>query len=162
MLEFENKFREIIEKINKDADVKYLVTFYKNASSAERQFMRENIDRSIVNKLLSFSFSAAVEGVRKNSRDKILDGLIAQSIEDAKKDYRDNVIILFLLHYSATRLGIDFREIAEEVIKLSSDGFADLLVGFIKRDDLNNDIVLLSGYKIIETPEFDYVWAKSP
>jgi hypothetical protein len=161
MADIKCTYQKIIKEIeiNQNQGLLKLIDLYRNLSSSERELIRKFVDNNIANRLISYSFLMAVESVRKKSKEKLLDGLIAQSIEDSRVDYRDNVIILFLLYNSAKRLGEDFNAIIGRVAELSSPLFAEFLRGFIKRDDLHLDPMKLSGYKIVEYPEFNYVWA---
>jgi len=153
-------YQKIIDEIKSGSGegLLILIKLYKQSSADQREVIRKSIDSKIASQLLSYSFTAAIESVKENSIETLSNGLVAQSIEDSRRDYRDNISILFLLYNSAKRLGVSFSTLIEDVAKLSSPDFAGLLVEFIGRKDLDTDLVKLSGYKIVEKPEFNYVW----
>lgn len=159
-MEYEQLYQKIIEEIKIDTNqgLLKLIGLYKQSSLEQREFIRKSIDNKIAGQLLSYSYIAAIESVRENSKEKLYDGFIAQSIENSRWDYRDNVIILFLLYNSAKRLGENIDMVINKAAELSSSDFADFLTEFTKRNDLDSDLVKLSGYKIVEYPEFNYVW----
>ncbi len=157
---YEQVYQKIIEeiKMGSSGGLLKLIESYKQSSSEQREFIRKSIDSRIAGQLLSYSYTAAIESVRESSAEKLYNGFVAQSIENSKRDYRDNVGILFLLYNSAKRLGENFNSIIERATELSSPDFASLLTEFAKRNDLDADLIKLSGYKIVEHPEFNYVW----
>jgi hypothetical protein len=164
MDEFKETFEEIIKGIktgqNENEHFDNLIRLYTSSSPEERDFIRKNIDNKTATLLISYSHTVAVECVRKKSSDKLFDGFVAQSIEDSRIDYRDNIIVLFLLYNSAKRLGVDIKLLVQKVCVLSSNQFAEMLAEFINRKDLDDDLVKLSGYKAVEQPQFNYVWVK--
>ena len=153
-------YQKIIDEVKSGSGegLLILIKLYKQSSADQREIIRKSIDGKIASQLLSYSFTAAIESVRENSTEKLSNGLVAQSIEDSRRDYRDNISILFLLYNSARRLGANFNTLIEDVVRLSSADFAGLLVEFVGRKDLDTDLVKLSGYKMVEEPEFNYVW----
>jgi len=159
---YESKIKEIIKKIktNSTNSLLELIELYKKASVEERDIIRKNIDSEISHQLITYSHDASIESVRKRSKEMLFNGLVAQSIEDAKFDYRDNVANLFLLYHSAKRIKEDPNLLVRGIVKLSSKDFGRLLYDFLGRDDLDTDLVRLSGYKVVEKPEFDYVWVE--
>lgn len=162
-----DKLKEILERIikgiqaeqNQNENLNSLIRLYKDSSSQEREFIRKKIDNKIAALLISYSHTAAVECVRKNSSDELFDGIVAQSIEDSRIDYRDNIIVLFLLYNSAKRIGTDIKLLIQKACLLSSKQFSEMLTEFINRKDLDGDLIKLSGYKTVEQPQFDYVWS---
>jgi len=162
MTEYEQRYRKLIEEININSGegVLKLIEFYKESSLEQRGFIRESIDNKIAGQLLSYSYTAAIESVKNNSKEELFNGFVAQSIEDSRRDYRDNIGMLFLLYNSTKRLGENFNTIIKRVAKLSSTDFASLLMEFANRNDLDSDLVKLSGYKMVEEPEFNYVWVE--
>ena len=161
MQTFESKLNQIITKIKtaSNGDITILIELYKNASTEEQGIIRGSIDRETSEQLISYSHLAAVECVRKQSKKILFNGIIAQAIENAKIDYRDNIGNLFLLYHSAKRIHEDPNLLIREAIQLSSKAFGKILYDFLGRSDLDSDIVKLSGYKAVDKPEFDYVWA---
>lgn len=162
MDEFKETFEGIIKGIkteqNQNEHLDSLIRLYIRSSPQEREFIRRNIDNKTAALLISYSHTVAVECVRENSSDRLFDSLVAQSIEDSRIDYRDNIIVLFLLYNSAKRIGADIKLLIQKVCVLSSEQFADMLIEFINRKDLDDDLVKLSGYKTVEQPQFNYVW----
>lgn len=154
------KYKKIIDEIKSGSieGLLLLIELYKRLSADQREVIRESIDDKIASQLLSYSFTSAIESVKENSVEKLYNGFVAQSIEDSKKDYRDNISILFLLYNSAKRLRVNFNIIIRDIAKLSSSDFSNLLIEFAGRKDLDTDLVKLSGYKMVENPEFNYVW----
>ena len=147
-------------KINPNDGLLKIIELYKESSLDQRVFIRGSVDNEIAGQLLSYSYTAAIESVRKNSKEILFNGFIAQSIEDSRRDYRDNIGMLFLLYKSTKRIGENFYTIIERVAGLSSLDFASLLKEFANRKDLDSDLIKLSGYKVVEEPEFNYIWAK--
>ena len=157
---YEQIYQKIIEEIKRDSSrgLLKLIDLYKQSSSEQREFIRKSIESKLASQLLSYSYTAAIESVRETSTEKLYDGFVAQSIEDSRRDYRDNIGMLFLLYNSTKRLGENFNTIIKRVAELSSTDFASLLMEFANRNDLDSDLVKLSGYKMVEDPEFNYVW----
>lgn len=159
--QYENKLKNILVLIqnNSVCGIEELIELYKILSKNNQEIVRQLVDKNIATKLLSYSYVAAVESVRSKSTEKLFNGLIAQAIENARIDWRDNLVILFLLYNSAKRLKENFKDLVGKVLQVSSCDFAKLLIEFCNRNDLDSDLTLLSGYTIVEQPEFNYVWS---
>ncbi len=145
-------------KLMSKVNLSELIDSYKKASPEERDAIRGRIDAEMSAQLLTFGHESAVDCVRKKSKAVLLAGLISQSIENAQIDFRDNLTNLFLLYHSAKLIGEDPNLLIKDVIKLSSKEFGKLLYDFLGREDLNNDVPKLAGYKAVDQPQFDYVW----
>lgn len=137
-------------------DINKLTQDYLEATDDKRQSIRNSFNEDTAWNLLLYSKTLAVEAVRQNNYDLVKKGLILQSIENARTDWRDNIVRLSLLYNSGKKLNENPNTLFEEIANISGNKIKDIFLNFIKRKEEDKSISVM-GYKEINEPDFDYV-----
>jgi hypothetical protein len=74
------------------------------------------------------------------ARGRVREALLYHSIENARVDYRDNLMSICPIYHSAVRLGLDAEGLFSEVAALSAPEMADLLRGWLRRQPENQSL----------------------
>jgi hypothetical protein len=90
-----------------EAAIGRLVGSFISATKNEQDLARDAITRGSSLVLLGYAWDRAEFAVEHGSRQAIVDGLTAISLENARSDARDSVVRLAVLFRSAQRLGVD-------------------------------------------------------
>jgi hypothetical protein len=101
---------------------------------------------------LSFSRRMAILGVRENSENRLFEGLMAHVIEDFRYDYRENLIMLSLLHYSAYKIGLNPYGLFQRAAAFATPETADHLLGYGRRKP-GVGLIESMGYREVVTPD---------
>lgn len=136
-------------------DINQLTKEYFDATDDKREQIRNSFDEKTSWELLLKSEELAVQAVRQNDYDLVKKGLILQSIENSRTDYRDNLVRVSLLYNSARKLNQDPDNLFREIASISDTEIKELLLDFVKRKEKDKSISVM-GYKEISDPEFDY------
>jgi hypothetical protein len=123
-------------KVPLDSTLKELCNrFAKNAPQA-RARIRYSIDMEEFDTLLTFSNRVAVFAIREQNAAWITSGLTAIAmIEYDRTDFRDILIAMSLLYYSAKRIGQDADAMFFNTAVLAEQRVAALLQGYTKQND---------------------------
>jgi hypothetical protein len=97
--------------------------------------------------MCGFARFAAEEAVRQNSPDLVRKSLVALSVENCNRDYRDSMVCLSQVFHSAVKLAMDVPQVFKETEALSGTAGAKLLSGWLLRDPR---IQALSAFNIEE------------
>ena len=90
------------------------VRMFMQAPSAERRQISAAVPAGEGAFLIHFAQRMAALGVREQSRERILEGLVALIIEDYKEDFRDNIIRLGPLYDAALKIAVDPQALFNE------------------------------------------------
>jgi hypothetical protein len=101
---------------------------------------------------LSFSRRMAILGARENSENRLFEGLMAHVIEDFRYDYRENLIVLSLLHYSAFKIGLNPYDLFHRAAAFATPETADRLLRYGRRKP-GVGLIESMGYKEVVTPD---------
>ena len=139
-------------------DTDQLIKEYLEATNDRREQIRNSFDNDTAWSFLKKCKDLSVEAVRQNNYDFIKQGLVLQSIENARTDKRDNIVRLSLLYNSARKLHQDPDILFEEIAHISAVEIKEILLNFIKRTEREKSISVM-GYKEINDPGFDYIYS---
>jgi hypothetical protein len=132
-----------------------LCRIYLDSNPQQREQLRKSLTSEFV--LFWFAHDMAVRAVRENNASYIRDGLVAVVIEDARRDERDTLFPIALLHHSASKIGADANELFEWAASIASPRMELLLKGYAARPASLRDIAKF-GFTEAQTPSgFDYV-----
>jgi hypothetical protein len=135
--------------------VAQLCRIYLDSVSQQREQLRKSLTSEFV--LFWFAHDMAVRAVRDNNASYIRDGLVAVVMEDARRDERDSLFPIALLHHSASKIGADANEIFEWAASIGSPRMELLLKEYATRPASLRDIAKF-GFAEAQTPSgFDYV-----
>ena len=101
---------------------------------------------------LAFGTRMAILGARENSENRLFEGLMAHVLEDLRYDYRENLIRLSLLHYSAFKIGLNPYDLFQRAAAFATPETADLLLGYGRRKP-GIGLIESMGYKEVMTPD---------
>jgi hypothetical protein len=85
-------------------------------------------------------------------RERIREALLYHSIENARHDFRDNLMSICPIYHSAVRLGLDPETLFGDVAALSAREMADLLLGWLRRNPRDQGLRAFA-YREVITPE---------
>jgi hypothetical protein len=94
----------------------------------------------------------AILGVRKHSENRLFEGLMGHVIEDFRYDYRENLLVLSLLHYSAFKLGLNPFDLFQRAAAFATPETAKRLLEYGHRKP-GAGLIESMGYKEIMTPD---------
>jgi len=122
--------------------------------AAERAATRRAISMDEFYTLLTFSRRSAVFALRGRRLEHVRDGLTAITLIEADRvDFRDIMVALSLLHYAATRIGIDASRQFSDAAALSEPGVATLINDFAERSPEHRDLRDAWGHIEITTAD---------
>jgi hypothetical protein len=132
-----------------------LCRIYLDSNVEQRELLRKSLTSEFV--LFWFAHDMAVRAVRENNASYIRDGLVAVVIENARRDAKDTLFPIALLHHSASKIGADANEIFEWAASIASPRMELLLKDYATRPASLRDIAKF-GFTEAQTPSgFDYV-----
>jgi hypothetical protein len=124
-----------------------LCDLYVVAPADEREEIRSKLSNAGADVMGGFARLTAEEAVRQNSPELVRRALIALSIENCKRDYRDSTVCLSQVFHSAVKLAMDVPQVFKETEAISGTAGAKLLSGWLLRDP---KIQALSAFNIKE------------
>jgi hypothetical protein len=127
------------------------------ASAAGKAQVATHLSNDALGILRTFAQSAAVVGVRLDSRPLIAYGLVALAILGEIDDPKDLLFYLSALHYSALKLGIDARELFAEVALVCSERFREWMRGFPLLPTSANGLSAFNLHETATAEGFDIV-----
>lgn len=101
---------------------------------------------------LAFSERMAILGIREHSENRLFEGLMAHVIEDFRYDYRENLLVLSLLHYSAFKIGLNPFDLFQRAAAFATPETANHLLEYGRRKP-GVGLIESMGYKEIITPD---------
>jgi hypothetical protein len=99
-----------------------VVTMFRTADENNRREIAAGLSSHARNGFLGYAADMAVLAVRRQSPALIEQGLIALVIEAASQDFRDSIVALAKLYYSAAKLGMDPQKAFEKGASLADPG----------------------------------------
>lgn len=139
-----------------DNDINDLITLFMQASHSDRENILKKVDSIIAGVLTGFGYRMAVWGIRHQSRDFLLRGLISLVMAGDNYDYRDIIQIMPLLYHSAVRIGVDPQVLFDEAAAYYPNSIARLLNDFPRRSPERRGLEAFY-YKEVNTPDgIDY------
>jgi hypothetical protein len=150
--QFLQRLCEIVAEEDRRRAFSQLCRLYaSNATAAQREFMREQWDfgsRWQIPRDDTLTIEAA-DPIPPCER--IREALLYHSIENARHDFRDNLMSICPIYHSAVQLGLDPAALFSEVAALSAREMADLLLGWLRRDPRDQELRAF-GFREIRTP----------
>ncbi len=142
----------------KYSSIEPLIEEYLNADIAERESLRKSVNDSLSDRLLAYGFLSSTESIVSQSEQTLFYGLLALSLEDASRDFKDNITGLALIYTSAAVLEVNPELIFGQVAAISSDKFSRIMEDFLNREEAMKtaDIFGYSYYVDPQTGGFDY------
>jgi hypothetical protein len=125
---------------------------YARADAQTRARTRRALKEEDLSMLIGFGERAAVFGLRERSAERIADGLTALAmIEEERVDFRDALVALSLLNYSAVKIGADASKLLRDAAALAEPETAKLILEFNGRTPEQKDLRAAWGYEEVET-----------
>ncbi len=145
-----------------DSKIDRLISLFRHAPVNERQYFFEFAGEKFSWLLIVFAERMATLAVRKQSRDKVLEGLLALILEDYRVDPRDNLTRLAVLYDAATRIGVSPDEIFSEAARFANNSVAQSITEFPSRRPADRSLKAFF-YKAVDGPngftyEESYPW----
>ncbi len=173
MINIENDLKNTLDHLIDDENLDYssqpipceldyvvgkLVNLYKQLSSEEREIMRSLTSERNSYTLLAFAERMAALGVREESRERLLDGLLALIIENYNADWRDNLTKLAPLYHSAVKIGVDPQGLFTEAASYGNNEVAEIVREFPRREPENRSIEAFGYREYYGEDRFRYKW----
>lgn len=137
-------FRPIPDEL--DVIIGDFVRRFMQATLPERKRISDAVPLREGALLYCFAGRMATLGVREQSRQRLLEGLIALIIEGYKEDFRDNIIRLGPLYDAALKIGADPQVLFEEAAAYLSNAPARDIAEFPQREPEDKTLKAM-GYK---------------
>lgn len=135
-----------------DRVIAQAITTYRGLQPEARQQFRNQFGSDHTFTWFVYAIRMAMLAVRERSPERVLFGLLALVIEDFKQDWRENVIILSLLHDSARRINADPRALFEQAASYAGPTAAQHLNQWLQRSpDLQR--IESMGYHAVHAPD---------
>lgn len=137
-------FRSIPCEIDKMAGD--FVRTFMQASPLERSRISASVPPREGAFLTCFAERMATLGVREQSRQRLLEGLVALVIEGYKEDFRDNIINVAPLYDAALKINVDPQALFNEAAAYLSNAPAQDIIEFPQREPYERSLAAM-GYK---------------
>jgi len=135
-----------------DEIVHGLVELFMNATPSERSEIIGLIPSDDGGFLIAFASRMATMGVREQSRERILDGLVALIMEDYKVDFRDTLMRVAPLYDATLKIGLDPEAVFREAAAFFGNETATNIVDFPSRPP---ELRTLNGMGFKESSDAD-------
>lgn len=170
---FENRIEDTFQQIEKDEIKNYLnkpipcnldervralIDLFMSASMKQRQMMFPLVTRRISGVLLAFAERMAAAGVRENSRQHLLRGLIALIIENYSIDWRDVITCMAPLYHASGRIGVDPQELFDDAASYADNEVAGNLAAFPRRRPEDRSLQAFGYKEVLEPDGIRYRW----
>ena len=126
--------------------VQFICDHYLRASADERARIRSMVTPEISFLFFMYAKAMAVDAVREREEDKVFKGLIALVVENRVFDWRDSMIVLALLHHSASKIGADASQLFHRAATISTPQTSEGFLQFSARTPENLDLAKF-GYQ---------------
>jgi hypothetical protein len=135
-----------------DEKIREFVHVYLQASPAERKLILSRVNETHSFKFIIFAERAAALGVREQSRQRLLEGLVALLIEGFKFDMRDTLKRFAPLYHSATKIGVDPADLFNEAASYADNEVARTMTEFPSRKPEDRGLSAFL-YKEVNAPD---------
>jgi hypothetical protein len=136
-----------------DEKISSLIKLFIQVSPAERLIFYEKARSPIPGFFLNFAERAATLAVREQSRQWIVEGLIALIIENCRAgDCRDTIVRLAPLYHAAGKIGLDADTLFREIASYIDNEAAKHMRNFPDRLPYQKSLKAFY-YKEVDTPE---------
>jgi hypothetical protein len=134
------KLDELSKLLLADANdaVPLLLNLYLSSDGIDKDFIRKKLSYKAAGKLLVFGREMVLKATQTKNSDFIVKGLTAQSIENARVDYNDNVEIMRDLSDAARSIGCDPVPLLTDLMKISSAYFSAIISKLIEKEALRD------------------------
>jgi hypothetical protein len=134
-----------------------IVGAFATSDSTGRLRIVSRLSGHTSNALLSYAFKMATEAVRQVSPDLAVRGLVALAIDGARRDIRDCITAMALLHHSALKLGMDVRSVFETVASFATSApFSQAMRSFPERRPADRDLSAFCFREVVTPSGFTY------
>ena len=137
-------FREDVEAALQD--------LYKNAAPAQRVSLRHACKQDNLCGSKPWRNPADYDRSDLTREQRMRQRLLAMSIQDGGKDYRDDLMSIAYCYHNLTLLGVDADGELEELATMSAPNFANLLLNFVRRIPQEKSMKSF-GLKMKHTPQ---------
>ncbi|MCB0517056.1 MAG: hypothetical protein R2798_05065 [Chitinophagales bacterium] len=128
---------------------------YNNAAETRRAEIINAITYDDSEKIRKYTKKLAELAVQQNKESYLVVGLLLQVMENAKLDFRDNIMQLSLLYHSAKKIGIDADKLFLAIAQIAADEMQRIMLQFLQRSEHNKSIEAM-GFREVLTPCFHY------
>jgi hypothetical protein len=134
-----------------------IVGAFATSDSTGRLRIVSRLSEHTSNALLSYAFQMATEAVRQTSPDLVVRGLTALAIDGGRRDIRDCITGMALLHHSALKLGMDIRSTFETGASYSTSAqFSEAMRSFPERRPAERDLSAFCFREVVAPSGFTY------
>lgn len=139
-----------------DTLISDFVRMFMQAAMPERRLIIDAIPPRAGGFLTCFAERMATLGVRKQSRQILLEGLVALVVESYKEDFRDNLINLAPLYDAALRTGVDPQALFNEAASYLNNAPARDIAEFPRRKLEDRDLASMGFIESSDADGFKY------
>jgi hypothetical protein len=134
-----------------------IVGAFATSDSTGRLRIVSRLSEHTSNALHSYAFQMATEAVRQTSPDLVVRGLTALAIDGGRRDIRDCITGMALLHHSALKLGMDIRSTFETGASYSTSAqFSEAMRSFPERRPAERDLSAFCFREVVAPSGFTY------
>jgi len=126
--------------------VEFICDHYLGALPDERARILSMMTPEISFSFFMYAKTMAVEAVRERQEDKVFKGLVALAVENRAFDWRDSMMVLVLLHHSASKIGADTSQLFQRAAAISTPQTSEGFLHFSARVPENLDLAKF-GYQ---------------
>jgi hypothetical protein len=113
--------------------IKAVCHVFAGAGPEERSALISLVQPSFSFVFLWFAKAMAIQAVRQNSRQAIVEGVTARLVENCTFDGRDSTVPLALLCHSAEKLGLNTNLLFTNAAQTTNQTATQFLLGFLRR-----------------------------
>jgi hypothetical protein len=137
--------------------IKALCDVFASAGSEERSAMISLVQPSFSFVFLWFAKEMAIQAVRQNSQQAIVDGVTVLLIENCKFDGRDSTVPLALLYHSAETLGLNTNVLFTSAAQMTNHKATQFILEFLRRPPATKSIEAFGYAEGQDSSGFMYV-----
>lgn len=139
-----------------DALISDFVRMFMQASPPDRWQISAAVPPRDGAFFIHFAQRMATLGVRDQSRQRLLEGLVALLIEGYKEDFRDNIISLGPLYDAALKINVAPQELFDEAAAYLDNGPARDIMEFPQREPGNRSLGAMGFIESSDADGFKY------
>lgn len=140
--------------------IEQLTDAFLVASSTGREEIVQRVQGQFRFIFESYAYYAAQEAIRENNPALVKRGLIALTIQNTSRDWRDTLPILAFLYRSGRKLNMDASGLFHEVAQTACPAFRGFLEDFLNRDETSRTIESFHFKETGEEDTFAYVYVE--
>ena len=137
--------------------IKTVCHVFAGAGAEERSALISLVQPSFSFVFLWFAKEMAIQAVRQNSQQAIIDGVTALFIENCNFDCRDSMVPLALLYHSAEKLGLNTNLLFTNAAQTTNQTATQFLLGFLRRPPATRSIAAFGYAEGEDSSGFMYV-----